>query len=59
MQAEDLKAYVGQKVRIVISGGQFTYGGEVIENGHVLVKTRTSLFDVPPDRIEALVVMQQ
>jgi hypothetical protein len=59
MQVQDLKGHVGQKVRIVIYGGQFTYGGEVIENGHVLVKTRTSLFDVPPEMVETLTVVPQ
>ena len=53
MSPDDMKGYAGKKVRIVIFGGQFTYGGEVLDNGHVCVKTRMSQFDVPPDLIQA------
>ena len=53
MNPEEMKEYAGKKVRIVIFGGQFTYPGEVLGNGHVCVKTRTSQFDVPPDLIQA------
>ena len=53
MNPEEMKDYVGKKVRIVIFGGQFTYPGEVLDNGHVCVKTRTSQFDVPPNMIQA------
>ena len=48
-----MKEYAGKKVRIAIFGGQFTYPGEVMDNGHVCVKTRTSQFDVPPNMIQA------
>jgi hypothetical protein len=53
MNPEEMKGHAGKKVRIVIFGGQFTYPGEVLENGHVCVKTRTSQFDVPPAMIQA------
>ena len=52
MSPDDMKGYAGKKVRIVIFGGQFTYGGEVLDNGHVCVKTRMSQFDVPPAMIQ-------
>ena len=53
MNPEEMKEYAGKKVRIVIFGGQFTYPGEVLGNGHVCVRTRASQFDVPPDLIQA------
>ena len=53
MEKTTMKEFSGKKVRIVIKGGLFTYGGEVLDNGHVCVKTRTSQFDVPPDLIQA------
>ncbi len=53
MNPEEMKEYVGKKVRIVIFGGQFTYPGEVLDNGHVCVRTRASQFDVPPNLIQA------
>ena len=53
MSPDDMKGYAGKKVRIVIFGGQFTYPGEVLGNGHVCVRTRASQFDVPPDLIQA------
>ena len=53
MNQDKMKEYAGKKVRIVIFGGQFTYPGEVMDNGHVCVKTRTSQFDVPPNMIQA------
>jgi hypothetical protein len=48
-----MKEYAGKRVRIVIFGGQFTYPGEVLDNGHVCVRTRASQFDVPPNMIQA------
>lgn len=53
MNPEEMKEYAGKKVRIVIKGGLFTYGGEVLDNGYVRVKTRTSQFSVPPALIQA------
>ena len=53
MNQDKMKEYAGKKVWIVIFGGQFTYPGEVMDNGHVCVKTRTSQFDVPPNMIQA------
>ena len=53
MNQDKMKEYAGKKVRIVIFAGQFTYPGEVMDNGHVCVKTRTSQFDVPPNMIQA------
>ena len=53
MEETTMKEFSGKKVRIVIKGGLFTYGGEVLDNGHVCVKTRMSQFDVPPAMIQA------
>ena len=53
MEETTMKEFSGKKVRIVIKGGSFTYPGEVMDNGHVCVKTRTSQFDVPPNMIQA------
>jgi hypothetical protein len=53
LNQDEMKEYAGKKVRIVIFGGQFTYPGEVLDNGHVCVRTRASQFDVPPDLIQA------
>jgi hypothetical protein len=53
LNPEEMKAYAGKKVRVVIKGGLFTYGGEVLDNGHVCVKTIMSQFDVPPAMIQA------
>lgn len=58
MSPDDMKGYAGKKVRIVIKGGLFTYGGEVLDNGHVCVKTRMSQFDVPPAMIQVCTEVQ-
>ena len=58
MSPDDMKGYAGKKVRIVIFGGQFTYVGEVLDNGHVCVKTRMSQFDVPPAMIQVCTEVQ-
>ena len=48
MEETAMKEYAGKKVRIVIFGGQFTYPGEVLDNGHVCVRTRATHAMKPP-----------